>query len=380
MIYLDNAATTFPKPEVVYDTVDFVQRNLAVNIGRGSYQTANSAMKIVDETRYLMAELVHADNPNNVIFTPSATVAANEIIFGLDWDEFKTVYVTPFEHNAIVRPLKQIEKIYGVEIKVLPFDVESHCPNYEKIETMFASNPPDYIFLNQISNVTGTVVPVTEIANLGKLYNALIIVDGSQSVGLLEIDMVKQNIDYLIFAGHKNLYASWGIGGFISRSKPCLNPVIFGGTGTDSLNLSMGNESPVRFEPASPNIIAIASLNSSIKWLKEQGINQISLKKKELVARLIEGLQECDCILYLPNEDVEHTSVVSFNIEGFLAGEVGTILSQDFDIAVRTGYHCAPYIHEFLDTKQFEGTVRVSIGYFNTEEDIEAFIEAVKDI
>ena len=380
MIYLDNAATTFPKPEAVYQSVDYVQRNMAVNIGRGSYRVANEAMNIADQARYLMAKLVGIDNPNNVILTPSATIAANEIIYGLEWDELKTVYITPFEHNAIARPLSVIQKRYGVRIIQLPFDSISHELDFEHMRLLFAKQQPDYIFINQISNVTGTVIPVNDISALAKEYNAIIIVDGSQSVGLIDINLNRDNIDYLIFAGHKNIYASWGIGGFVCRNYNYLTPLLAGGTGSNSLELSMGNTLPISFEPGSPNIIAIASLRAALQWLMETTIETINQKKQELMGHLIHGLQERGCILYLPSPKMKHSSVLSFNIEGYSANEVGIILNQDFDIAVRTGYHCAPYVHSFLGTEDYGGTVRASVGYFNTIEDIKTLLNAVSDL
>lgn len=380
MIYLDNAATTFPKPEEVYQTVDYVQRNLAVNIGRGSYRTANEAMHIADETRYLMAKLVGIDDPNKVIFTPSATIAANEIIYGLEWDKFKTVYITPFEHNAIARPLNIIREKYGVDVIQLPFDPLTQEFDAARAEILFSKRAPDYLFLNQISNVTGAIIPVREISELAKHYGATIIVDGAQSVGLLDINLLRDGIDYLIFAGHKNLYASWGIGGFVVGKDCGLMPVLAGGTGSNSLDLSMGSTLPLCFEPASPNIIAIASLNSSLKWLEKISIEALDQHKKTLTDALIKGLEVRGCRVYAPGTSVGHSSVVSFNIDGYTSNELGTILSQDFDIAVRSGYHCAPYVHDFLGTVEYAGTVRVSVGFFNTMADIDSVLSAVDDL
>lgn len=380
MIYLDNAATTFPKPEQVYRAVDYVQRNMAVNIGRGSYKTANEAMHIADEARYMMAGLVGVDDPKKVVFTPSATIAANEIIYGLLWDEYKIVYITPFEHNAIVRPLEYVRQRYGIKVIQLPFDQETQELDVARTKLLFSKQAPDYVFISQISNVTGSILPVHIISELAKVYGATIIVDGSQSVGLINIDMQRDGIDYLIFAGHKNIYASWGIGGFVSRCDDQLVPVLSGGTGSNSLNVTMGKQFPISFEPGSPNIIAIASLGAALKWLKETSIEVISQRKNKLMNFLVEGLNDRSCRLYLPQNRNCHSSVLSFNIEGYQAGEIGSILSQDFDIAVRTGYHCAPYVHEFLGTTSFEGTVRVSIGYFNTKEDIETLLSAIDDL
>ena len=380
MIYLDNAATSFPKPEIVYQKVDYVQRNLAVNVGRGSYQVANEAMKIVDETRFLLAKQVGVNNPNNVVFAPSATIAANEIIYGLNWSAFKNVYITPFEHNAIARPLKLIKDQYGINIIMLPFDPVSQQLDVKSAEVLFSKHTPDYVFINHVSNVTGLVIPVRTISSLVQKYHAKVIVDGSQSVGLIDINLERDGIDYLIFAGHKTLYASFGIGGFISKHGGGLTPHLAGGTGSNSLDLSMGMDAPTRYEPASLNIIAIASLNQSLKWIDEIGRIAIWSHKKYLVTKLIDGLRERECVLYIPSDISNHTSVVSFNIAGYTAREIGTILSQDFDIAVRTGYHCAPYIHDFLKTREYEGTVRVSVGYFNTTDDIEVLLGALDDL
>lgn len=377
MIYLDNAATTFPKPEEVYQAVDYTQRNMAVNVGRGSYKVASDAMKIVDETRYLMAELLGVENPNNVVFAPSATVAANQIIMGLEWDEYKTVYITPFEHNAIARPLHLMQKRYNFEIVLLPFDSETQELDKEEAENLFLQNPPDYVFVNHISNVTGAIVPIEEIAELAKQYNAVVVVDASQSAGLRSINMKKANIDYVVFAGHKNLYASWGIGGFVSAFDTQLTTTLAGGTGSDSLNLNMASDLPMGFEVGSANIIAISSLNASLKWLKATGMSVIAEKKAKLMEYLIHGLRDAGVKMYLPTH---HTSVLSFNVDGYSANDVGTILSEEYDVAVRTGYHCAPYIHDLIDSHPYGGTVRVSVGYFNTKEDIDLLLDGIRSL
>ena len=231
MIYLDNAATTFPKPECVYDKVNTIQRTTSVNVGRGSYNTATEAMKIVDETKNMMASFLKATSSESVIFTPSATIAANEIVLGLEWDSYKNVYVSPFEHNAIARPVYRKCKECGIQLQLIPFNPITHCLDEDELIRLFTENPPDYVFLNHVSNVTGTIIPVEKIARISKEYNAVIIVDGSQSIGLLPFDLKKSEIDYLIFAGHKNLYSSWGIGGFINNSNYPLKAVLSGGTG-----------------------------------------------------------------------------------------------------------------------------------------------------
>jgi len=334
-------------------------------------------MKVVDETRYLMAKLFGVENPNSVVFAPSATIAANQIIMGLEWDEYKNVYITPFEHNAIARPLHLMQERYNFEIVLLPFDPQTQEFDRDEAENLFSQNPPDYVFVNHISNVTGTIVPIEEIAELSKQYDATVVVDASQSAGLESINMKKANIDYVIFAGHKNLYASWGIGGFVSASATHLATSLAGGTGSDSLNLNMASELPVGFEVGSANIIAISSLNASLKWLRATGISVISDKKAKLMGRLIQGLKQIGVELYLPTH---HTSVLSFNVDGYSANDVGTILSEEYDVAVRTGYHCAPYVHDLIGSHEYGGTIRVSVGYFNTEEDIDRLLDGIRSL
>lgn len=380
MIYLDNSATTFPKPECVYHAVEYAQRNLAVNTGRGNYKTASKASEIVEETRILLSNLVNLNNSNNVVFTPSATIASNQVIFGLEWDRYKVVYVTPFEHNAIARPLEKIKQLYGVDIIQIPFEKNSHELDIDELERLFSISPPDYVFVNHISNVTGTIIPAETILRLAKEHNAKVILDASQSLGIVKYDLSRTNYDYLIFAGHKNLYASFGVGGFIANSEGSLTPFLTGGNGSDSLNVDMGNRFPTSYEIGSPNIIAIASLNASLKWINEIGWENITSKKKELTDYLISKLNSTCAKLYLPANLDCHTSIVSFNIEGYESSEIGTILSEDFDIAVRTGYHCAPFIHSLLNTMDFLGTVRVSLSYFNTMADIDMLIEAIDSI
>ena len=380
MIYLDNAATTYPKPEDVYAAVDDCQRHFAVNVGRGCYMLAGQAAKIVEETRRMMAKLVNAESSDQVIFTASATIAANEVILGLEWDRFKTVYVSPFEHNAIARPLYRICKENDIMIREIPFNPVTQEWDEGETSRLFATAPPDYLFLNQVSNVTGTILPIDKMTELAKKYEACVVVDGSQSVGLLKVDMKTCPMDYLIFAGHKNLYASWGVGGFVKNTAKPLKPVIVGGTGSDSLTLEMPWDTTASFEAGSANIIAITSLHASLKWLFDTGIDTIADEKDKLMKYLIDGLEDLPVNLYLPENRNRHTSVLSLNIPGYLPGEVGMILNGDFDIAVRTGFHCAPYIHKFLGTEVGQGTVRVGVGFFNTKEDMDALLHAISEL
>ena len=380
-VYFDNAATTFPKPEAVYSCMDTVNRNLAVNAGRGSYRLAREATNIIDEARLNLGKLINVKNTKDIIFAPSATIALNQIILGLEWNEYQTVYVSPFEHNAVMRPLHYIQAKFGINIIKIPFNKGTLELDYDNMKAMFASKKPDYVFLSHISNTTGYILPVEQITAEAKKYSAVVILDCAQSMGLLPIDIQEMNADFLVYAGHKTLYAPFGIGGFIKNSNIVLKKVLNGGTGSDSLNLDMPDTSPMAFEAASPNVIAVAGLNAALKWKRGLSHNEVLIAEKKLSDYLILQLNEITGIKqYLPRDLQRHIGIVSFNLNGYSADDLGTILDQDFNIAVRTGYHCAPFIHELLETKEKKGTVRVSISFFNTKQEIDYLVNALKEI
>lgn len=376
--YLDNAATTYPKPQQVYLAMDKTNRELAVNAGRGSYRLAKEATKLMDDTRRKMLEYVNGSSVSDLIFTPSATISLNMIIGGMDWKKDDVCFVSPFEHNAVMRILYMMQKKYGFEIKQLPL-LHDKSIDMEKTEYLFSQQPPAKLFVTHISNVTGYILPVEELAGMAKSYQCKVIVDASQSLGLLDVDLVKMQADYVVFAGHKNMYASFGIGGFFMRKGEKLNPYIAGGTGSDSLNLEMPKSVPVMFEAASPNIVAIAGLHAAIDVINSEKTDYMK-HEQELTQYLTDRLGKIkDVILYFPPKEA-HIGIVAFNIKGYKAADIGMILDEDYNIAVRTGYHCAPLIHEQLQDKDYAGVVRVSVGRFTEKEDVERFVVAVKEL
>jgi len=383
LVYLDNAATTYPKPAIVYEKMDYVNRYLCFNVGRGSYKGARESADIVDETRKLLAELVKTEKPQYVVFSPSATIAFNIIVNGLEWDIYKNVFVSPFEHNAVLRPLHSIAQKNGARLFELPFNKESFEFDAKAAKLLFEEHKPDYVFITHVSNVTGYILPVKEIAKLARKYGAAVILDAAQSLGLVEVDLMELGVDIAVFAGHKNLYGPLGVGGFVINSRSNIDKVlkdaIFGGTGSDSLNLEMPGDLPGKFEAGSPNIVAIAGLNAALKWLKEN-IEEIRSKKKKLTLELIDGLKNLGVNLYIPSDLESHIGIVSMNVAGFRPEEVSLVLDRRFNIATRAGYHCAAFVHRFLGTVESGGTLRISLGYFNEKREIEYFIESLKSI
>lgn len=375
MIYLDNAATTYPKPEEVYIELDKANRN-AFNTGRGSYKCAREASNIKEKVRNDILKLNNIKNAE-VIYTSSATCSLNNIIFGIDVKEGDYIYVSPFEHNSIIRPLEELKKRKNINIEILSFDKITWKPNYEIINDQFAIHKPTAVFLSQVSNVTGYIIPYREVFELADKYNSINILDASQGYGIIPINDYS-NINYIVFAGHKSLYASFGIAGFIKLKNDKLSTNIFGGTGSDTMNPNMPQNIPDKYEAGSPNIVAISGLNASINWLEN---NDIYGHEKHLTEYLIEEIKKINKVrVFVPNDINAIFGIVSIAVDGYSSEDVGKILDDEFNICVRTGYHCAPLVHDFIDSLMYNGTVRISLSFFNKKEDIDALIDALSSL
>lgn len=377
MIYLDNAATTFPKPEEVYTAMDKANRELAFNAGRGAYKKAIEAAELIDETKHLIKGLFHADDSTAVVFTSSVTHALNQVIGGLPLNVGDTVYITPYEHNAVARTLHLYQKVRGFSIELMPLKEDLRI-DIDKTTFLFKQNAPSAVIMNAVSNVTGYILPIEKICTLAKESGAVTVIDAAQAAGLIDIDMRSISADIICFAGHKTLQGPFGIGGFAVKHGVDLIPVFAGGTGSNSLSLDMPDAAPGRYEASSQNIVAIAGLNAALKALDQE---KHLINVRNLTAYLVEKLLEIDKLKIVGTRDIEDTvGIISFTVDGYRADEIGTILDDEYDIAVRTGFHCAPYIHDYLSDISNGGTVRVGIGAFNTEEDIDTLIEALSTL
>ena len=377
MVYLDNAATTFPKPEVVYQAMDKMNREGAVNAGRGSYKLARDASKLIGETKDLIRRLVHVDASSAVVFSPSVTIAMNQIVNGMQLREQAVVYVSPYEHNAVARSIHELGKKKKLIIREIPLNSDLEI-DLEKMKYDFAIDKPDAVFCTHVSNVTGYILPVKKIFEEAKKYGSITVLDVAQSMGLVQIRADLMQVDLIAFAGHKTLYGPFGIGGFINVSGIPLDIFISGGTGSDSLNLEMPSGKETRYESASCNIVAVAGLNAALKVIDPDAC---MAHEKELGDYLIKKLSEIRSVkMYVPKDRESHVGIVSFVVDGYISEDVGMILDEDFDIAVRTGYHCAPFIHKYLKDENTLGTVRVGLGKFSAKEDIDKLIYALIEI
>ncbi len=380
-LYFDNAATTFPKPEEVYQALDMANRELAVNAGRGSYALARRASQIILDTREALRKLTNASEVAEVVITASATLACNQIFGGMSWSGQEIVYVSPYEHNAVMRVLYQLQMQYGFEIEELGIDTATGMLDLERIAYQFMRKRPSMVVMSHVSNVTGYILPVDEVGKMAKTYAAVIVVDGAQALGLVPVNLKMSPIDFYIFAGHKTLYGPFGTGGFINCRGYRLKPVLAGGTGSDSLNLKMNMETVTGFEPGSPNIPAIAGLLAALQENNSERQKSRYEREQELTQYLLGQLSGIpEVLLYRVAEKAQQIGIVSFNIEGYQASEVGLILDEDFQIAVRTGYQCAPLIHKYLHSDAYAGVVRASIGRFTTTEEIDSLVQAVREI
>ena len=388
MIYLDNAATTYPKPEEVYEKMDMLTREMSVNAGRGSYELARKATDVINGTRAKIAEFFGAEDVNDVVFTSSATEAANSVLLGYDFKENMTVYVSPYEHNAVMRTLEAVRKKTGIQIKLLATDNKGYL-DIEEIEYQFMCDEPDFVCINMASNVTGYILPFEKIAHMAKEYVAVVFADAAQAAGNIKINLKETDIDILIFAGHKSLYGLFGVGGFVTNSRiferdKKLNPVIFGGNGEDSLNLDLPETGISKYEVGSLNVPAIGALKYGIDSI-ETDFNEIRQHEDKMFRYMLEKIEKLDGIIVFQKPEKEeefenHIAVISAAFEKYASDDAGTILDGEYNIAVRTGYHCAPLIHDVIGSKKYGGTIRISIGRYTTKEDIDRLVYAFENM
>ena len=294
--YFDNAATTYPKPECVYQAMDSFNRECGVSLGRGQHKLSAKATFVADETRELLLQLFHCSN-KEVVFTSTATEALNIILNGICVPEGANVYISPFEHNAVTRTLYHLQSKVKYNIIQLEVRKDNFIYDMKAISEQFASAIPYVVIVSHASNVIGAIAPIEDIFSLAKKYNSITVADMCQTSGLIDTNISSNIYDYIVFAGHKTLYGPLGVSGFIGNNLSMLPPIIYGGTGIESANQDMPKDSPERFEAGSHNTAAIAGLNAAIKWILEIGIDNIRTKEQENYNKLCKIL---DKFPYIP--------------------------------------------------------------------------------
>ena len=375
-IYLDNAATSWPKhPEMLKAMAGYLE-DAGGNPGRSGHSLSAAAARVVFETRSLLARLFGVAVVDQVIFTKNATEALNIVLFGflLSGDH---VLTTSVEHNAVMRPLRHLERS-GVEITVIPCDNRG----YLDVEDLKKAITPKtkLIAMTHASNVIGTILPIAKAGQIAREAGIRLLVDASQTAGMEDIDMERDCIDALAFTGHKSLGGPQGTGGLALRPDFTIQPLIYGGTGSFSESEIQPDFLPDQLESGTINAIGIAGLGASVSWLLSEGLPRIREHKKNLIRQFIEGASNIPGItLYGSSNPVDNAGVVSLNLNGVVRSELGMVLDQAYGILTRTGLHCAPAAHKTIGTFP-QGTVRFSVSAFTTTEEIDITLHALRAI
>jgi len=378
LIYLDNGATSFPKPEEVYEFMDTFYRNYGVNPGRSGYDLCLEAGEIVENTRKMLTNFFNGDDPNRLCFSYNSTDALNLIINGM-LKEGDHAITTTLDHNSVIRPLYHQYKFNGVEVDYIPFDSKGFV-DPDDFTKKFKKNTK-LVIINHASNVIGTIQPVKEIGRLCKERGIPFAVDSSQSAGKIPVDIKELNIDVVAFTGHKSLLGPTGIGGLYVSEGIEIRHTRAGGTGVRSAVPTHLYEYPYRLEYGTANTVGIAGLYAGLNWIEKKGLANLHKNEMKLTTMLRDGLKDIENVtMYCQDDMTNHISILPFNIDGLEALNTGTILDVDYNIATRTGLHCAPLAHKQLGTIDIHGAVRFGIGPFNTEEHIKTAINAVKEI
>lgn len=375
-LYLDNAATTFPKPPSVYSAVEQAMRDIGASPGRGGYSRSLEASRLLYAARESVADLFNCSDPSRIIFTRNATEALNMAIFGLLRPGSHAI-TTSMEHNSVARPLYHAEQ-NGAQVTWIQASSDG---TVTPLQVAGAIRPDTaLVVVNGCSNVTGTLQPVAEIGALCRTAGVPFLLDASQMAGIMPLDIEALSVDLLAAPGHKGLLGPQGTGVLYVGSAIDLQPLLFGGTGSHSTDLAQPAELPERLESGTPNLPGIAGLAAGITFIRETGIASIQEHEMHIVRYLSAGLSELPGIsLFGPNEGAPRGSVVSFVLNGFDPSAVGFYLDRDYGISVRTGLHCAPLAHRTIGTWP-TGTVRVSPGFFSTTADIDQLLSALDAI
>jgi cysteine desulfurase family protein len=379
LMYLDNGATSFPKPEQVYVFMDSFYRTYGVNPGRSGFDLCLEAGHLVDETRKLMCGFFGGTDSNRLVFGANSTDALNLAISGLI-QPGQHVVTTHVEHNATMRPLWKLEQ-EGVQVDWVDFDAQGWVDPQELIRR-FKSNTTAVV-MNHGSNVIGTVQEVAAVGKACRERGIHLILDVSQTAGMVPVNMEDLGADVICFTGHKSLMGPMGTGGMYVREGVEIQRTRAGGTGVKSAQRMHLDEYPYRMEYGTPNLPGIAGLNAGVKWVQAHGLEAIHRHEMALWTRLRDGLRGIDGVTLYCADDVpnrQRISVLSFNVDGLEAMDTGTMLDVDYNIACRTGLHCTPLVHEHLGTDRLHGAVRFGIGPFNTEAHIDAAILGVTEI
>lgn len=377
MIYLDNAATSFPKAPGVAEAMVRTLTEAGGNPGRSGHAMAVAAQGVVNETRRRLAVLLGAPDPTRIVFTANATDAINQALFGL-LRPGERVITTRMEHNALVRPLAELAG-RGVAVERVAASHDG-CVDLDDLARALRTGPTRLVAMAHASNVTGSILPAREVAQLAHEYGALFLLDAAQTAGALPLDVGEMEIDLLALPGHKGLLGPPGTGALFVAAGVTLTPLRFGGTGLRSEDEQMPEKLPERLEAGTLNTVGLAGLGAALRFLAERGVAAVRAHEMALTARLLAGLQGIPGLrIHGVADPPRQVATVSISLQGWEPVDLAAVLDSSFGIAVRAGLHCAPAAHRTLGTFP-SGTVRLSAGCFTTEDDIEQTVAALEQL
>ena len=375
MIYLDNAATTLQKPQCVIDAVVRAMNSMG-NAGRGAHNNSLSASRVVYDTRCKIAKLFGCKRPDHVVFTCNSTEALNIALNGI-FSPGDHVITTDLEHNSVLRPLYRLEKEGVITLDFVPADRMGR-PDYAAFESLIRPETRA-IVCTHASNLTGNMIDIARVGKIAHEKGLLFVVDASQTAGAVPIDMEEMNIDILCFTGHKGLMAPQGTGGLCIREGVEIRPFKVGGSGVHSYDKEQPSPYPTRLEAGTLNAHGIAGLSAAIDYVNQIGVENIQNHENALMRRFYEAVSAMEGITVYGDFETPRTAVVTINIGDEDSSMISDVLFEDYEIATRPGAHCAPRMHEALGTTE-QGAVRFSFSWFNTEEDVDAAIQAVREL
>lgn len=376
-VYLDNASTSFPKPDVLWQSTKHYLEQICASPSRSGSQRTRKAEEYIQHTRSMLGNLFHVQNVNKISFTLNSTQALNMIIKGF-LKPGDHVITTNIEHTSVLRPLEKLKQKSIISYNIVESD-DKGLFRIEDFESAILSNTK-LIIINHASNVTGVLAPIKEIGRLAHSYGIKFLVDASQTAGFTEVDVEENYIDFLAFTGHKSMLGPSGTGGAYISDASLIDTLLEGGTGTNSHSLFQPESIPAKFEAGTLNYLGIVSLGGALDFLFEKNIARIREQELSLTQACLDALSALKEVrVYGTKELNQKVPVISFTIDGLYSGEIAHILDEQYHIMVRPGLQCAPLIHKTLGTFP-HGTVRISIGHTTTEKDLEYFVESLQHI
>lgn len=369
-IYFNNAATTWPKPEIVYETVDDCFRSLN-SPGRTTSDEGVRNTVMMQTCRQEVAEFLGIENPNQLVFTPSATFSLNLAIHGLDWNAGDEIIMSGLEHHAVSRPVRKVAREHNVTFHVAPYKPGNPI-DLDFVEEKLKSGRVKLLATTMASNVTGEILPSKELGELANRYGAIYLLDAAQAAGVIPVDVVDLKADMLSIAGHKGLFGPPGCGGLYVRKGIPLRTLAEGGTGKDSGKHEMSGRFPSNYEVGTHNLLSIAGMTAGVRWIQQTGLEDLRKHEQELVSRFLERVNAIEGVTVYGTPDVtKRTAVVSMTMEGASPSAIAKWLAEEHNVSTRAGYHCAPLAHETIGTLPGEGTVRFGFSFANTVAEVD---------